>query len=575
MAQERVEFQIAANTVGMENISKLINRVHELDEEMKRLQKATASAGSGFAQASQKIRGNTNVLDAQSKSLRQSRQGLQQVGMQINDFATSVSTGASVTTAFNQQIGQLGYAMSLMQGTAGKVGRFLAGPWGAALTVAVMVVGQFWQSLSDTEEQLEKTALASDKLGEAESILGSIFDLTTGKIKEQNPVLLANARAKIALAKIDAARELAAGKADMRAIRRGRLELQAGLGGGLTLERVGDNTQGIIDRFMRGVNTYSQALSQLQNQLDAGTLGEEEFIRAVEAIDKTSMAAENLKTFEEAEKAINGSTDALAGFLRTTGSSSAAQTEANEALRRAIKLERQMVKAMQDRAKYQAEFNERIQEGLDYGKEIPPTYQQVLNTLGQIETVEIDVPEGLQDIIDKNAEIQNSFESIGNAVANGFKGMITGAQSFGDAMKGIIQSVIDELFRLYVVQQIVGFVKGALGGIFGGGISANPANPLPPLYATGGYPAPGKLAIVGERGPELFVPTSSGKIIPNHQLGGGGGMVINVDARGSSDPEAVRQQVQQGILEAAPSIVAAAQNRTINTLRRPRLAGTL
>ena len=138
----------------------------------------------------------------------------------------------------------------------------------AALTVAVMVVGQFWQSLSDTEEQLEKTALASDKLGEAESILGSIFDLTTGKIKEQNPVLLANARAKIALAKIDAARELAAGKADMRAIRRGRLELQAGLGGGLTLERVGDNTQGIIDRFMRGVNTYSQALSQLQNQLD-------------------------------------------------------------------------------------------------------------------------------------------------------------------------------------------------------------------------------------------------------------------------------------------------------------------
>jgi hypothetical protein len=81
--------------------------------------------------------------------------------------------------------------------------------------------------------------------------------------------------------------------------------------------------------------------------------------------------------------------------------------------------------------------------------------------------------------------------------------------------------------------------------------------------------------MVGERGPELFVPTSSGKIIPNHQMSAGGGMTINVDARGSTDPEAVKRQVQQGILEAAPSIVAAAEQRTISTLRRPRLAGVM
>jgi hypothetical protein len=58
---------------------------------------------------------------------------------------------------------------------------------------------------------------------------------------------------------------------------------------------------------------------------------------------------------------------------------------------------------------------------------------------------------------------------------------------------------------------------------------------------------------------------------------GAGGSVINVsvDARGSTDPEAVRQQVERGILEAAPSIVAAAEQRTISTLRRPRLAGVL
>ena len=150
--------------------------------------------------------------------------------------------------------------------------------------------------------------------------------------------------------------------------------------------------------------------------------------------------------------------------------------------------------------------------------------------------------------------------------------MITGAQSFGDAIKSVIGSVIDELFRLFVVQQIVGFVSGALGKITG--VPAGPSGTKLAGFATGGYPQMNQPVIVGERGPELFVPTASGKIIGNHNLGGGG-MTINVDARGSTDPEAVRQQVERGILAAAPSIVAAAENRTINTLRRPKLAGAL
>jgi hypothetical protein len=42
--------------------------------------------------------------------------------------------------------------------------------------------------------------------------------------------------------------------------------------------------------------------------------------------------------------------------------------------------------------------------------------------------------------------------------------------------------------------------------------------------------------MVGEKGPELFVPNTSGNIVPNNKLGGGGSMnvVVNVDAKGSS-----------------------------------------
>jgi len=43
-------------------------------------------------------------------------------------------------------------------------------------------------------------------------------------------------------------------------------------------------------------------------------------------------------------------------------------------------------------------------------------------------------------------------------------------------------------------------------------------------FADGGRPEPGKMAIVGERGPELFIPDQAGRIVPNHMLNGGAGL---------------------------------------------------
>ena len=57
-------------------------------------------------------------------------------------------------------------------------------------------------------------------------------------------------------------------------------------------------------------------------------------------------------------------------------------------------------------------------------------------------------------------------------------------------------------------------------GSFGG--SAGPQLLAGGAYADGGNPPVGKASLVGERGPELFVPNRAGTIIPNHQLGGVG-----------------------------------------------------
>jgi hypothetical protein len=74
---------------------------------------------------------------------------------------------------------------------------------------------------------------------------------------------------------------------------------------------------------------------------------------------------------------------------------------------------------------------------------------------------------------------------------------------------------------------IAGAIGGALG--FGGG------------RAMGGPVSAGTAYVVGERGPELFVPQSSGSIVPS----GGGGTVINLTVNGAIDSESAARQIIQ------------------------------
>ena len=57
-----------------------------------------------------------------------------------------------------------------------------------------------------------------------------------------------------------------------------------------------------------------------------------------------------------------------------------------------------------------------------------------------------------------------------------------------------------------------------LGSIFGGGFGG--------YFAEGGRPDPDKVSLVGERGPELFIPDTAGTVIPNDQIGGSGAPIV-------------------------------------------------
>jgi hypothetical protein len=63
-----------------------------------------------------------------------------------------------------------------------------------------------------------------------------------------------------------------------------------------------------------------------------------------------------------------------------------------------------------------------------------------------------------------------------------------------------------------------------------------------PKLAAGGTVKANSPYIVGEVGPELFVPSSGGRIVPNNKLGGGGGNIY-INVSGAIDQEGTARQI--------------------------------
>jgi len=115
-----------------------------------------------------------------------------------------------------------------------------------------------------------------------------------------------------------------------------------------------------------------------------------------------------------------------------------------------------------------------------------------------------------------------TFESVlGNMESAIDRFVRTGKIGFKDLAKSIIQDMI----AIQMKAAASNFLSSMFGSMFG--MRANPYQPAAmtgvPGYANGGSPAVGQPSIVGERGPELFVPRTAGSIIPNHALSGMGG----------------------------------------------------
>ena len=122
------------------------------------------------------------------------------------------------------------------------------------------------------------------------------------------------------------------------------------------------------------------------------------------------------------------------------------------------------------------------------------------------------------------AELQRTkqlYDGIANSIQGGLvdaiEGAINGTKTLGDVARSVFGAIQRQLINFAATS----FLR-AIPGIGG-------------FFANGGVTKPNKSYIVGERGPELFTPGVTGRVTPNHEMGGGSTtVVVNVDASGSN-----------------------------------------
>lgn len=236
-----------------------------------------------------------------------SRQAYVGMGQQIADVAIQAQMGTNAFVILGQQGSQLAYQLTGAGGAAGRVATFFAGPWGAALLGAVSIAGLLATKLGDTAAAADNVKFATSAMSDAQSILGNVMDITTGRINTQNAALIALAQAQILVAQVQAKRRAAEARSGVQGIQDREFQFSASFGPGFSVKRRDIDARDVISQqVLSGEMSAKTAVERLDNLRLAGKITESQFTTAAEAVANLGVELENLKVYEDAGKLLNG-----------------------------------------------------------------------------------------------------------------------------------------------------------------------------------------------------------------------------------------------------------------------------
>lgn len=551
MAQEQLSVEVIAEYLGREAFAQAQN-------DIQKMQKATE----GLTQSQRSL---SRQQEEAAKAIRTQRVATAQLGMQFSQISTQMAAGTPIATIFAQQIGDVGYAMSNMGGAMGRVGRFMSGPFGVALAITGMA---FLALKGDADKAKESTVGFAEYTKAAMTTMGqAIAPIAKMAFEPFGPA--------VEFAKSHIGTLLTYTETVLNELVKSFAVL-----GVVIVQTIGRSPaliKGFIIASVNGIltmlNFVRAKFADFVNYIYGG-------VRKASAFLGMNLPEFTLKftPFSTRESGLGDQLREMGKVVTAAATTQYVDFNKIAAMAPSMVKPEEKKKGKESSAKKDVDpFIKNLEDNLEgamkgldayskaYGETISGNIKAAADAFEDQQKRQDQMKDYFFNKDQERAQkMVDAYEAVGQSISNGFKDMITGAAGFGSMMKNVIGEVINQLWQMYVVQQIVGMVKKAAFSVFG----------VPTgMKAIGGPVQAGSPYIVGERGPEMFVPSRSGSIVPNNKMGGG--MVVNVDARGASDPAAVRQQVEMGIMQAAPYIIAAAQNRTLKTAGRTRLPGTI
>jgi len=470
------------------------------------VRKQVDGVGAATKRTSGALKQHANQYNKTAVSVNKFGKGVaQQAGYQVADFAVQLQNGTSFLQAFGQQGSQ-------MLAVFGPIGAVL----GAGVAVA-SALGTVFQGLTGTTKGLSESL---DGAKSSMSALNSSLDLSftplsdlddkfgsfAGKVRELSEAqrMLNFQRTAIEITNSVSAIE--------KTVERGRLEK-------------------FIDRLRRtgpATENAGTAIKKLSKDFEITAYDAFELQKSFEALSNAGIGIE-----EKSEALLN-----LQKALQTV------EPTTDEGVLALAELSEQVGKGALSAYEYLAAM-----EFLAAGTR---------GVTEETKKLKVEIPKIAPEI----QRINDAANMVGSSFERSMMSMVKGTATARDAFRAMASDIISELYRIFVVKQITGFITGAIQGAFMPREYSAP--PVPPR-AIGGPVSAGSPYLVGERGPELMIPSRSGTIIPNNKLGGGGGVVVNQTINVTTG---VQQTVRAEVMGLMPQIAEASKAAVLDAKRR-------
>jgi DNA repair exonuclease SbcCD ATPase subunit len=476
---------------------------------------ATATAAMGAA------------TSAASTSSRQFGFVAQQSGYQLGDFAVQVASGQSAMVAFIQQGSQF-------------LGIF--GAFGAVAGAALAIGGGIYMMFS---RMAENAKAATDEVSSLTEEIKRMNEESAKRGRGQTGI-----RANVRLEGLMAERN--------------RLSSMMTTGGGGAAAT--SEMQGFVEA------QAASEVARIQSQIDAIDKLIREYDRLVMEQERVDESTANLKRRgEEFEEQKKREAEAVRDAAR-------AQEEAERARQRflsdVMSLENTLDPLTAATRRW-ADQQALLAQALDAAIISQERYNELVAASDEaFRKATEKQTEYLTGIERQTRQNENLARDLGFTFQSAFEDAILR----GEKLRGVLAGIAQDLARIVMRQTVttplasmlMGGLSSAFGGLFGGsslgdirGPGGSTSIPFGGPRALGGPVETGSAYLVGEQGPELFMPGQSGRIIPNGQTGG---TVVNQTINISVG---VAQTVRAEIAALMPAI----KRQTVDAVADARMRG--